>query len=174
MFTPLDIYEAVRDFLEAGGLVVQILMGIAAFLWALILERELYFRTEMPGRLKGLEAHWDERSDHSSWYAKKIKARLVSMATREIRGSLPVIKVVVALCPLVGLLGTVTGMIQVFDVMAAIGTGNARAMAAGITRATLPTMAGMVIALSGIYFITRFENVLNQETHKLNDHMVTH
>lgn len=174
MVTPVDIFEAVRDFLEAGGLVVQILMGVAAFLWALILERELYYRTEMRKRLVDLQSQWDERRDHSSWYAKKIKARLVSIATREIRGSLPVIKVVIALCPLIGLLGTVTGMIQVFDVMAAIGTGNARAMAAGITRATLPTMAGMVIALSGIYFITRFENVLKQETHKLSDHMVTH
>ena len=44
MVTPVDIFEAVRDFLEAGGLVVQILMGVAAFLWALILERELYYR----------------------------------------------------------------------------------------------------------------------------------
>lgn len=174
MVTPVDIYEAVRDFLEAGGLVVQILMVVAAFLWALILERELYYRTEMKQRVQSLQGVWDERRDHSSWHAKKIKQRLVSIATREIRGSLPMIKVVVALCPLIGLLGTVTGMIQVFDVMAAIGTGNARAMAAGITRATLPTMAGMVIALSGIYFITRFDNVLNQETHKLNDHMVTH
>jgi len=174
MVTPVDIYEAVRDFLEAGGLVVQILMVVSAFLWALILERELYYRTEMKQRVESLQSIWDQRVDHSSWHAKKIKQRLVSIASREIRGSLPLIKVVVALCPLIGLLGTVTGMIQVFDVMAAIGTGNARAMAAGITRATLPTMAGMVIALSGIYFITRFDNVLSQETHKLNDHMVTH
>lgn len=174
MVTPLDIYEAVRDFLEAGGIVVQILMGVSALLWALILEREIYYRTEMKRRINDLQASWDARSDHSSWHAKKIKQRLVSIATREIRGSLPLIKVVVALCPLIGLLGTVTGMIQVFDIMAAIGTGNARAMAAGITKATLPTMAGMVVALSGIYFITRFENVLNQETHKLTDHMVTH
>ena len=174
MVTPVDIYEAVRDFLEAGGLVVQILMVVSAFLWALILERELYYRTEMKQRVESLQSIWDQRVDHSSWHAKKIKQLLVSIASREIRGSLPLIKVVVALCPLIGLLGTVTGMIQVFDVMAAIGTGNARAMAAGITRATLPTMAGMVIALSGIYFITRFDNVLSQETHKLNDHMVTH
>ncbi len=174
MVTPLEVYEAVRAFLEAGGIVVQILLGVAALLWALILEREIYYRTEMKRRLGMLQSVWDARRDHSSWYAKKVKQRLVSIARREIRGSLPLIKVVVALCPLIGLLGTVTGMIQVFDVMAAIGTGNARAMAAGITKATLPTMAGMVIALSGIYFITRFENVLDSETHKLSDHMVTH
>ena len=39
-------------------------------------------------------------------------------------------------------------MVEVFDVMAVTGSGNARAMAAGISKATLPTMAGLVVALS--------------------------
>ena len=50
-----------------------------------------------------------------------------------------------------GLLGTVTGMVAVFEVMAEVGTGNARLMASGISMATIPTMAGMVGALSGIF-----------------------
>ena len=62
------------------------------------------------------------------------------------------VKTLVALCPLLGLLGTVTGMIEVFDVMAIAGSGNARAMAAGVSKATIPTMAGMVAAISGLYF----------------------
>ena len=64
------------------------------------------------------------------------------------------IQTLVALCPLLGLMGTVTGMIQVFEVMAMSGTSNARAMAAGVSRATIPTMAGMVGALSGVFFVT--------------------
>ena len=50
-----------------------------------------------------------------------------------------------------GLLGTVTGMIEVFDVMAITGSGNARSMASGVSKATIPTMAGMVGALSGVF-----------------------
>ena len=46
-----------------------------------------------------------------------------------------------------GLMGTVTGMIEVFDVMAISGSGNPRSMAAGVSKATVPTMAGMVAAL---------------------------
>ena len=60
------------------------------------------------------------------------------------------IKGLVALCPLLGLLGTVTGMIEVFDVMAYTGTGNPRAMASGVSKATLPTMTGLVISISGL------------------------
>ena len=59
------------------------------------------------------------------------------------------VKTLVALCPMLGLLGTVTGMIEVFDVMAA-GGGNTRGMAAGVSKATLPTMAGMVAAPLGL------------------------
>jgi biopolymer transport protein ExbB len=55
------------------------------------------------------------------------------------------------LAPLFGLLGTVTGMIEVFQVMAFSGGGDARAMAGGVSKATLPTMAGMVVALSGVF-----------------------
>ncbi len=54
----------------------------------------------------------------------------------------------VAICPMLGLLGTVTGMISVFDVMATQGSSQPRLMASGISLATLPTMAGMVAALA--------------------------
>ncbi len=59
-------------------------------------------------------------------------------------------------------MGTVTGMINVFDVMGMIGNSNARQMAAGISLATIPTMAGMVASLSGLYF----ENLLESQARK--------
>ena len=62
-----------------------------------------------------------------------------------------VIKTMVALCPLLGLLGTVTGMIEVFNIMAVTGGGDAKSMAGGVQQATIPTMAGMVAALSGVF-----------------------
>jgi biopolymer transport protein ExbB len=45
-------------------------------------------------------------------------------------------------------------MIEVFDVMAVSGSGNARSMASGVSKATIPTMAGMVGALSGVFLVT--------------------
>jgi len=43
-------------------------------------------------------------------------------------------------------------MIEVFDVLAVMGSGNPRAMSTGVAKATIPTMAGMTVALSGLYF----------------------
>ena len=68
-----------------------------------------------------------------------------------------------------GLLGTVTGMVQVFDVVARQGTGDAQAMAAGVSKATIPTMAGMVVALSGLYFGNRLQQMVRQRTRQLAD-----
>ncbi len=81
------------------------------------------------------------------------------------------IQTFVALCPLLGLLGTVTGMIQVFEVMAISGSGNARSMAAGVSRATIPTMAGMVGALSGVFFVTILTRTVKRNVQFLEDEM---
>ena len=84
------------------------------------------------------------------------------------------IKALIAVCPLLGLLGTVTGMIAVFDVMSYSGSGNARALAAGVSMATVPTMAGMVAALSGVYFGTWLEHKSQVETETLADLLQYH
>lgn len=169
-----DFFSDINDFLEAGGPVVMSLLWVALVLWTLIFERLLFYRFELRNLIQRVQTEWDQREDQSSWYAQKIRQRLVAETQRKIRGSLPFIKTLVALCPLIGLLGTVTGMIKVFEVMAVLGTGNAREMASGVSAATLPTLAGMVLALSGMYPIVRFENITERETRLLRDHMATH
>ena len=64
-----------------------------------------------------------------------------------------------------------TGMIEVFDVMAITGSGNPRAMASGVAKATIPTMAGMVAALSGFYFSVRIDRFAREETVRIADQL---
>ena len=66
---------------------------------------------------------------------------MISRVSLRLGAGIPIIQALVALCPLLGLMGTVTGMIEVFDVMAISGSGNARSMASGVSKATIPTMA---------------------------------
>ena len=89
----------------------------------------------------------------------------------QLEDGLAYIRVLVALCPLLGLLGTVTGMIEVFDVMAVAGSGNAKAMAGGVSKATIPTMAGMVAALSGLILSARLEQFAADEGERLADRL---
>ncbi len=146
-----DAWVAIRDFMELGGPVLNVIALVILWMWVLIIERVIYFRQAHPRAVAAQVAIWRQRSDHDSWIARQIRAGMVARLNRGANGSIPMIKTLVALCPLLGLVGTVTGMIEVFDVLALSGTGNARSMAAGVSKATIPTMAGMVGALSGVF-----------------------
>ncbi len=154
---PFEAIRTMRDFLEMGGSVLVAIMVATLVLWVLIYERYSFFRTGQRQLTASFIEAWAARREHKSWYAHKIRLAFISAARCAANRNLIYIKTLVALAPFLGLLGTVTGMVEVFDVMAVTGSGNARAMAAGIAKATLPTMAGMVTALSGLFFITSLE-----------------
>lgn len=165
----LDAFDVIRDFMERGGNVLWMIFFTLVLLWGLIIERFVYFKTEFQEDRKKIMENWQARSDRSSWYAHKIRQAEISKIGSKLKRNISVIKMLVALCPLMGLLGTVTGMVAVFEVMAETGTGNARLMASGISMATIPTMSGMVAALSGLYFGSLLESKAKTEQQKLAD-----
>jgi biopolymer transport protein ExbB len=69
----------------------------------------------------------------------------------KIEGSLPTIATIGSLLPMLGLLGTVTGMINVFEVIAIHGSGKPDEMAHGISQAMLTTATGLIIAIPVIF-----------------------
>jgi biopolymer transport protein ExbB len=149
-----EAYVAIRDFMELGGPVLTLIGINILLMWILIFERILYFRGERRVRVQAAVDEWEKRPERRSWSARRVREALVSQISESAHGNVSLIKALVALCPLLGLLGTVTGMVEVFDVLAVTGSANARAMAEGVARATVPTMAGMVGALSGVFAAT--------------------
>jgi len=158
-------------FFETGGEGLIGLFGVTLVMWTIILERFAYLRSGYPEQAQVLLRGWGERAERKSWHADQIKAQLASQVTQDLTRFLPLLKTLIAVCPLLGLLGTVTGMIEVFDVMAIAGSGNPRAMASGVSRATIPTMAGMVAALSGVYFSARLSLLTRQEARLFQDQL---
>jgi biopolymer transport protein ExbB len=83
---------------------------------------------------------------------------------------------IAAVAPLLGLLGTVIGMIKVFNEIMMQGTGNAGVLAGGISEALITTAAGLSVAIPALilhrYFVRRIDSVvvtLEQEAIKLVD-----
>ncbi len=165
----LDAFEAVRDFLELGGGVLTLIGWTIFAMWVLIVERLIFFRTGLKKMGEDLREAWRARKDRRSWYANSIRDGMISEFSMSANTAIPVIQTLVALCPLLGLMGTVTGMIEVFDVMALSGSGNARSMASGVSKATIPTMAGMVGALSGVFLVTLLTRRVEKEVEQLQD-----
>ncbi|USD38834.1 MotA/TolQ/ExbB proton channel family protein [Ferrimonas sp. SCSIO 43195] len=148
-------WEWLSRFMAQGGPVLWGLAGCVLLTWFLIAERIGYLLLGFPRQQRQALRAWQQRKEHLSWYAKAQRQGLLARAERGLHRYLSLIKALVAICPMLGLMGTVTGMISVFEVMAANGTGDPKMMSAGIAMATLPTMAGMVAALAGLFVHAR-------------------
>ena len=170
----LSVINSIRDLIDQGGPVLWVLFAVCMLLWLLILERLWFMRFSWPARARDRISQWNDRKDRTSWRARKIRESVVSEVKLELHAMLPVIQMLVALCPLLGLLGTVLGMIGVFEVIAISGNDDAQAMARGVYRATIPTMAGLVVALTGIYFTVRLRRVAALQASRLQDQLRLH
>ena len=167
MTGPAGVLAAVSELLEKGGGVMLVILLVTLLMWTLILERFWYFRRVHPEEARAVKERWRQLPEHASWYAKRTREQWISEEWMRLRSTIPLIRTLVTLCPMLGLLGTVAGMMEVFDAVAISGRGNVRATASGVSKATLTTMAGLVAALSGFYFGSSLERTARRETERL-------
>jgi biopolymer transport protein ExbB len=163
--------EAIAVFMDRGGPILNVIALLLFVKWTLLLERFWFLSTIHKKNVAAALSEWSARSDKSSWGAHAIRQQLISRVSLDLKSTLPMIEVLVVICPLFGLLGTVTGMIEVFYVMAVSGGGDAKQMSGGVARSTIPTMAGMVGALSGIFASNWLKLKTNRELELFEDHM---
>lgn len=162
-------FISIRSFFEAGGNVLWAIFVVTMLMWTLIVERFWFFRAVLPRIIRSTVGEWDARPEKLSWNAAKIREQMISEVSVKSHRYISIVQVLMVLLPLLGLLGTVTGMIQVFNIMAIAGTSNARLMAGGVSAATIPTMAGLVAALSGLYLTAHLKKRADGVVKSLED-----
>jgi biopolymer transport protein ExbB len=145
----LKIFEPFIVLMESGGGVLWVLLVVGIVLGLLLAERNHFYKAEFPKLVKKTKSEGSV-IDTVGWRNIYEREYYVSKLRSALNRRLSLIQVITFMCPLFGLLGTVTGMIAVFDVMAFKGLGNPRLMAGGVSQATLPTMVSMVVALVGL------------------------
>lgn len=165
----LGLYESFQAFMELGGGVSWPLAAVSLVMWYLIFDRLFYFNFEHPKRRAAVIESWHNRKERSSWYAHQIRDVSISELMVSYEQGLIILQNLIAVCPLLGLLGTVMGMLEVFEVVALSGNSNVRAMASGVSQATVSTMMGMVVALSGLFFGERLRRSAIAERRRLQD-----
>ncbi len=173
MYQLYEWADIIRRFMDAGGDVLWFIAAVTFVMWTLLFERFWYFRFGLKQDVDQVINTWEARSERKSWNAHAIRELLISQTSIKISENLPLIQTLVALCPLLGLMGTVTGMIEVFNIMAVTGGGDAKSMAGGVSKATIPTMAGMVAALSGVFGNTYITRLAEVEKELVKDHLTT-
>jgi biopolymer transport protein ExbB len=162
-------YVAITDLFEGGGPFVFWIFVTCFVLWTLVVERMLYFSRVLPRESTEALARWRARSEHQSWCARQIREAMISRFRAGMTANLRLMRVLVPLAPLLGLIGTVSGMLEVFDSMALRGSADARSMASGVSHAMICTMTGLAVSITGLYPVFYFQSRARRETELLAD-----
>ncbi|MBI3171265.1 MAG: MotA/TolQ/ExbB proton channel family protein [Hydrocarboniphaga effusa] len=162
-------YTAIVQMVEDGGPVVILILLACVTMWTITIERYWYFTRILPVESDKSLKQWQARSNHHSWFSRQIRQAMISRLSSGMTANFQVLRVLVPLCPLLGLLGTVTGMLEVFDAMAVKGSADARTMASGISQAMICTLTGLAVSITGLYPVFYFQTRARVETELLAD-----
>ena len=162
-------WTAFHTMRELGGPVVNWIFIACVLMWTIVIERMWYFRAVLPKEAAQMLREWVSRTDRQSWTAHQIRRAMISRLNTAMNSNLQVLRVLVPMCPLLGLLGTVGGMLEVFDSMAARGSADARSMASGISEAMICTLTGLAVSITGLYPVYYFRRRVRMETELLAD-----
>jgi biopolymer transport protein ExbB len=117
-----------------------------------------------------LKIHEDNPSMNSETLELKLSEGILK-ETPKLESGLTLLKIISAIAPLMGLLGTVTGMIITFQAITIFGAGDPKAMAGGISGALVTTVLGLLVAIPTVLLHTivngraqRIIHVLNEQT----------
>lgn len=149
--------------IQQGGAVGYAIIALAVVGLLLVLERMLRL-ANLSSRIKKqlknidqvnannplgriMEVYYEnEHLDDLEVISRKLEQVVIDQVA-EVKKGLPTIKVLAAIAPLMGLLGTVTGMIGTFQAITLFGTGDPKLMAGGISQALITTVLGLCAAI---------------------------
>lgn len=164
-------FRGIVELVRSGGPFVLLIFASGVLMWGLVFERIWYFTRVLPAQAKAIKQQWDARADKSSWCARQIRQAMISRLNGAMTAGFPVLQVLVPMSPLLGLIGTVSGMLEVFDSMALRGSADARSMASGVSEAMVCTMSGLAVSITGLYPVHYFRTRAQRETELIADKM---
>jgi len=150
-----------KERVEQGGVVGYIILIVGAFGLLLAIERLItlsLIRMKVNKQLKSKEVKTNNplgrvlkvRDEHPNADVEALELHLTEAILGEVPKlgrNLTIIKIISVVAPLMGLLGTVTGMINTFQAITLFGTGDPKLMAGGISTALVTTVLGLVVAI---------------------------
>ena len=190
-----SMLTAIISTIENGGAIMLPIVICCFALWVMIIERMLTFRSLEKDDLDLSETlelvRQGERGEEKAGLRRDLVRFMAIHATGSAKVDeslldqyrlhrtplltkrMTMISTLAAVAPLLGLLGTVSGMITTFDVIAIFGTGNARAMAGGISESLITTQSGLTVAIPGMFMGVWINRRARQVSDKLDETIST-
>jgi biopolymer transport protein ExbB len=174
---------SIQDKIKQGGPVGYVILALGAF--GLIIALIKFFMlfvsgSKIKGQLKKKQPNQNNALGRiMSVYTENPDADIESMElkldeailreTGPLESGLSFIKVLYVIAPLLGLLGTVVGMIQTFQMITLMGTGDPKSMAGGISMALVTTVLGLVVAIPLTVLHSILQSMARKQTQILEE-----
>ena len=123
-----------------------------------------------PGPLTNIVKAGLSRTSTSNYNSEHIKEAMEEASAEELASPYLLINylsIIAALSPMVGLLGTVSGMVNAFNVIKTEGAGSAQELAGNISEALITTASGMIIGIPAMFFFFFFKNKYGKITSRI-------
>ncbi|MFC1494181.1 MotA/TolQ/ExbB proton channel family protein, partial [Thermodesulfobacteriota bacterium] len=176
-FVQLTKTITAAEKLEQGGTIMYVILGVGIFAILLGLERIIVLGTKSKASVKVMneiknmtsQGNWKEAQEFCSSKSRIPTCQMLDSAMDHVGASqdvlenalnesilkqipklerfIPTLALFAVVSPLLGLLGTVSGMIKTFEIITEVGTGDPGMLAGGISEALLTTQFGLVVAI---------------------------
>ncbi len=161
-----------KSIFESGGSIMYILLFASVIAFGVILEKICYYlknesslkktqnssRSSVGKLMRLLQKEYENNSNIDCNHAEEIAREFILETHMKLEKRLWILSLVANISPLLGLFGTVTGMISAFDVIAVAGTGDPKLLADGISKALITTAGGLSVAMPTAVFVNYFHN----------------
>lgn len=134
------------NYIDRGGIIVYILILLNIVGFSIILWKTFVFISLKNSTNKIIDSILKNISDEEKTNRYKVQSQIES-EIKKLESGLTTIKIIASIAPLLGLLGTVIGILNSFDAISISGLGNPSVFSSGISIALITTVAGLIVAI---------------------------
>lgn len=163
------LYDGFVRLFSGGAVVLTLIFLLAVILWALIIERYWYFLFIHPDVLDNSLQIWSRRANGPAHLARRTRRQILTDVGGQMSRYVTLIQSLVVVIFLLGLLGSVGGMMKVLDALTESGDATTLALSRAIGSAAIPVVTGLAVVVTGVLFGQELKQRVIRETRLLRD-----
>lgn len=166
-----ELYDGFVRLFSGGTVVLTLIFILAATLWGLIIERYWYFLFVHPDVIENALRIWKRRAGGPLFVARRARHHLLMDVGARMSRFVTLIRSLLSVILLLGLVGSVGGLIQVLGAMTLEGSAGTNALSHAIAAAAIPIVTALAVALTGIAFSVELTQRVTRESRLLRDQL---
>lgn len=165
------VYDGFVRLFSGGAFVLTLIFVLAAVLWSLLIERYWYFFFMHSDVLENTLSIWNRRASGPAFVARHARQHILTDAKAQMAHSVTMIHSLLVVIFLLGLLGSVSGLIQVLDGLTLSGSAGTHVLAHAIAAACIPIVTALAVVITGVFFSQELAQRVTRELRLLRDQL---